>query len=80
MTGAQIAARAARQSVIPRADGRARGFALLFRALMYGAVGITVLALATLLYDVFKDGLPKLSVDFLTNFPSRISPERSGIE
>jgi phosphate transport system permease protein len=79
MTGAQIAARAARAS-IPRADGRDRAFAGLFRALMYGAVGITILALATLLFDIARDGLSVLSVDFLTSFPSRIIPSNSGIE
>jgi len=80
MTGAQIAARAAGRSVIPKAARRDRAFAAFFRALMYGAVGLSVLALATLLYDVARDGLPKLSVDFLTSFPSRIIPANSGIE
>ena len=47
---------------------------------MLGAVGLSVLALATLLYDVARDGLPKLSWDFLTSFPSRIIPENSGIQ
>jgi phosphate transport system permease protein len=80
MTGAQIAARAANRAGIPKAAARDRAFAGFFRALMYGAVGISVLALATLLYDVARDGLPKLSVDFLTSFPSRIIPSNSGIE
>jgi phosphate transport system permease protein len=80
MTGAQIAARAAQRSVIPRAKRGDRAFAAFFRVLMYGAVGVSVLALATLLYDVARDGIPKLSVDFLTSFPSRIIPSNSGIE
>jgi phosphate transport system permease protein len=80
VTGAQIAARATRNAVIPSANGKDRAFAGFFRALMYGAVGITILALATLLYDVAKDGVPKLSWDFLTRFPSRIIPESSGIQ
>ena len=80
MTGAQIAQRAARRAVIPKASGGDRAFAAFFRVLMYGAVGISVLALATLLYDVARDGLPKLSWDFLTSFPSRIIPANSGIE
>jgi phosphate transport system permease protein len=79
MTGAQIAARASR-SVIPRASGRDRAFAGFFRALMFGAVGLSVLALGTLLFDVARDGAPKLSIDFLTSFPSRIIPSNSGIE
>jgi phosphate transport system permease protein len=80
MTGAQIAERAARRAVIPKASGGDRAFAAFFRLLMYAAIGVSVLALATLLYDVARDGLPKLSWDFLTSFPSRIIPENSGIE
>jgi phosphate transport system permease protein len=79
MTGAQIAARSTR-AVIPRADGRDRAFAAFFRALMFGAVGLTILALATLLIDIASDGVKVLSVDFLTSFPSRIIPANSGIE
>jgi phosphate transport system permease protein len=80
MTAAQIAARAARQTVIPQAGGRDRAFAAFFRALMYGAVGLSILALATLLYDVARDGAPRISWDFLTSFPSRIIPANSGIQ
>jgi phosphate transport system permease protein len=80
MTGAEIAARAARKAVIPQASGSDRAFSGFFRALMYGAIGVSMLALATLLYDVARDGLPKLSWDFLTSFPSRIIPANSGIE
>jgi phosphate transport system permease protein len=79
VSGAQIARRAG-QAVVPRASGGDRAYAWLFRALMYGAVGLTVAALITLLADVAADGVPVLSVDFLTNFPSRIFPERSGVE
>jgi phosphate transport system permease protein len=80
MTGAEIAARASRRTVIPQARGGDRAFAGFFRALMYGAIGLSLLALATLLFDVARDGLPKLSWDFLTSFPSRIIPANSGIE
>jgi phosphate transport system permease protein len=81
MTGAQIAARARTQtSVLGRRDSgdivRDRGF----RLLMYCAVGLCFLALATLLFDVARDGLAVLSWDFVSSFPSRISPERAGIE
>jgi phosphate transport system permease protein len=79
MTGAQIASNAARR-VIPRASGSDRLFSGVFRALMFGAIGLSLLALVTLLYDVARDGIPKLSWDFLTSFPSRIIPENSGIE
>jgi phosphate transport system permease protein len=79
MTGAQIASNAARR-VIPQASGSDRAFSLFFRLLMFGAVGLSILALVTLLYDIARDGVPKLSWDFLTSFPSRIIPENSGIE
>jgi phosphate transport system permease protein len=80
VTGADIAARASRKAVIPQASGSDRAFAGFFRVLMYGAIGISMLALVTLLYDVARDGIPKLSWDFLTSFPSRIIPANSGIE
>ena len=47
---------------------------------MFGAIGLSILALVTLLFDVARDGLPKLSWDLLTSFPSRIIPENSGIQ
>jgi phosphate transport system permease protein len=80
MTGAEIAARATRKAVIPQAKGSDRAFSIFFRALMFGAIGLSILALLTLLYDVARDGIPKLSWDFLTSFPSRIIPENSGIQ
>jgi phosphate transport system permease protein len=80
MTGAEIAERATRRAVIPQASGTDRAFSVFFRLLMFGAIGISLLALVTLLYDVARDGLPKLSWDFLTSFPSRIIPANSGIE
>jgi phosphate transport system permease protein len=79
MTGAQIAHSAARR-VIPQASGADRAFSRFFGALMFGAIGVSLLALITLLYDVARDGIPKLSWDFLTSFPSRIIPENSGIQ
>jgi phosphate transport system permease protein len=80
MTGAQIAARAARHAVIPRANPADRAFAAFVRVLMFGAIGVSLLALLTLLYDVARDGVPHVSWNFLTSFPSRIIPSSSGIE
>jgi phosphate transport system permease protein len=80
VTGADIAAGATRKAVIPQASGSDRAFAGFFRLLMFGAIGVSLLALVTLLYDVARDGIPKLSWDFLTSFPSRIIPANSGIE
>jgi phosphate transport system permease protein len=81
MTGAQIAERARHQAtVIPRATGRERFADVGFRILLLLAVFIGVFALAVLLWDVGSDGVPKLSWDFLTSFPSRIIPANSGVE
>jgi phosphate transport system permease protein len=81
MTGAQIAAAARRQStIIPRRTAGERASDVVFRIMMYGAVGIAFLALGAILYDTFKDGIPVLSGDFFTRFPSRVLPERSGIQ
>ena len=81
MTGAQIAQRAMTQTtVIPRPDRRARWADRAFRGLLYGSVAVGVLALGTLLYDVVRDGGAKLSWEFLTRFPSRISPELAGAQ
>jgi phosphate transport system permease protein len=80
MTGAQIAARAVRHAVIPKATAGDRAFAAFVRVLMFGAIGVSLLALLTLLYDVARDGAPSISWDFLTSFPSRIIPASSGIQ
>jgi phosphate transport system permease protein len=39
---------------------------------------LSMISLGAILYDAFKDGLPWLSFQFLTNFPSRF-PEQAGI-
>jgi phosphate transport system permease protein len=81
MTGAQIAAQAAtQQTVIPRRSGRDRAGEAAFRALMYAAVGFAFLALAVILGDALSDGLPILNWDFISRFPSRVLPERAGIQ
>jgi phosphate transport system permease protein len=81
MTGAQIAAAARRQtSVIPRRSAKEttldRGFGLL----MYLALGLAFLGLGAIIYDFAKDGLRIVSWEFVTSFPSRVIPERAGIE
>ena len=81
MTGAQIAASArAQRSVLPEASGRDRFYSTLFRLAMYGALGLAFLGLGAILYDVAVSGAPRLSVDFLTKFPSRIIPANSGVQ
>ncbi len=81
MTGAQIAAAARRQNtVIPRRTTgettRSAGFVLL----MYTAVGVAFLGLGAIIWDFASDGVPVLSWDFLTSFPSRVIPASSGIQ
>jgi phosphate transport system permease protein len=81
VTGAQMAAAARRQStVIPRRSGRETAADLAFRALMYGAVAIAFLGLAAIVWDFSSDGVPFVTWDFLTKFPSRIVPSSSGIQ
>jgi phosphate transport system permease protein len=81
MTGAQMAASAASQkTVIPRRRGAERAREGGFRLFMYAAVGLALLGLAAILGDALSDGLPVLSWDFITRFPSRILPERAGIQ
>jgi phosphate transport system permease protein len=81
MTGAQIAAAARnRVTVIPR---RSRGEAFVgygFIALMLAAVLLAFVGLGAIIWDFAKDGVPVLSWDFITKFPSRVIPENSGIQ
>jgi phosphate transport system permease protein len=81
MTGAQIASAARTQNtVIPRRTTgettRSAGFVLL----MYTAVGVAFLGLGAIIWDFASDGVPVLSWDFLTSFPSRVIPASSGIQ
>ena len=81
MTGAQIASMArTRTSVLPKPSTGSRVADIAFRALMYFSIAVGFVGLGAILYDVAVDGLPRLSWEFLTNFPSRIIPERSGIQ
>ena len=81
MTGAQMAARArSRTTVLPRPSTSSRVADIAFRAVMYLSIAVGIAGLGAILFDVARDGLPRLSWEFVTNFPSRIIPERSGIE
>jgi phosphate transport system permease protein len=81
MTGAQIAAAArSQETVIPRRRSGEAVASTIFTVLMYGAVGVAFLGLGAIIYDFASDGVPVLSWDFLTSFPSRVIPENSGIE
>ena len=81
MTGAQIAAAARQQrTVIPRRSAADTWSGRVFRALMLGAVGLAFLGLAAIIWDFASDGVPVLSWDFVTSFPSRVIPQNAGIE
>ena len=75
MTAAQIAA-----SVIPRASGKDKAGTTIFGGLMFGALALAFLGLGAIIYDFASDGLPVVSWQFITSFPSRVIPERAGIE
>jgi phosphate transport system permease protein len=60
----------------PRSD-RVQG--RLFQAAMFFSLGLGIVALGTLLVDVFLEGLPRLNGDLLSNFPSGI-PENAGAQ
>jgi len=50
----------------------------LFYGACLAAIGLTLLAILLLLYDIFTRGLSHLDVDFLTGVPSRF-PDRAGV-
>jgi len=66
--------------VIPRRSARSAAAERGFGFLMLVAVGIAFLGLGVIIYDFARDGIPVIGWDFLTRFPSRVMPERSGIE
>jgi len=75
MTAAQIAA-----SVLPRPERKTRVLDGGFRIVMYMAIGLALLMLGTLLYDIVRDGAPNVSWEFITRMPSRILADRAGIQ
>jgi phosphate transport system permease protein len=80
VTGAEIAARARTQrEVFPRTRSRDKVKQAGFLLLMLAALAIAVVALATLLIDVWNDGSDKLSTQLIENQPSKINPASSGL-
>ncbi len=60
-------------------DRRRRRTGAIFQAVCIGSIGFSILTLALLLFDIAKDGAGWLSLDLLTNYPSRI-PARAGVK
>jgi phosphate transport system permease protein len=80
MTGHQIAQAAATQRrVFPRPRRGDKVKSAGFYVLMLVALALAMVALATLLIDVWGDGSSKLSSTLIENQPSKINPENSGL-
>jgi phosphate transport system permease protein len=56
-----------------------RVWELLFKASLFSCILACLVVLVVLLVQVFDDGVGSLSMSFLTDAPSRIDPESSGI-
>ena len=70
----------AARAVVRGASRGVRVREALFPAALLLCIGFAMLALTVLIANVGIDGLPVLSLDFLTSFPSQVFPERSGIQ
>ena len=68
-----------REPAFEASTSRRHGFDRVFTALVFAATMIGLVVLVVLLVDVAIDGVPLLSWQFLTGFPSTIFPETSGI-
>lgn len=67
-----IAAAAQRGKKSARLSPRRRAYEILMRALLYLAAGITAILLLFIIGTILKEGLPKLSLEFLTTEESVI--------
>ena len=74
-----VAETAVTRKVVERASGGARTKDLLFRASLLLCLFVAVAFLGVLLIDVAIDGVPLVTPEFITNFPSRLDAERSGV-
>lgn len=68
-----------REPVYQASTSRRHGFDRVFTALVFAATIVGLVVLVVLLVDVALDGVPVLSWQFLTGFPSQLFPETSGI-
>ncbi len=75
-----VAEAPAARAVVRGASSGARLREILFPAALLLCIGFAMLTLVVLLVDVAVDGIPVLSGEFITGFPSQIFPERSGIQ
>ena len=68
------------RKVVERASSGQRTKDLMFRLLLLFSISLGFVVLAALVLDVIIDGGSRLSLDFITSFPSRISPENTGVQ
>jgi len=68
----------AERGPLSRTSGRNRLRELAFRLLLLACLGASILMLGTLLVDIAGDGLGRISLDFITEYPSVIA-DNAGI-
>ena len=68
------------RKVVERASSGERTRELLFRLGLLSCLLAALVFLVVLVVDVLQDGAGRLSWDFLTSFPSRVSPETGGVQ
>ncbi|MDQ3588335.1 MAG: phosphate ABC transporter permease PstA [Actinomycetota bacterium] len=68
------------RKAVERASRGQRTKDLTFRLALLLSLSVGFVVLAALVLDVLVDGSSRLSLDFLTSFPSRISPESTGVK
>jgi len=67
------------RKVVERATGGERTAELLFRSALLLCMFVAVLFLGALIVDVAVDGTKNLSWSFITDYPSRINPDKAGV-
>jgi len=73
------AERSLSRKVVERASSGRRTKDLMFRLALLFSTSVGFVVLAVLVIDVLLDGGSRVSLDFITSPPSRISPERTGV-
>jgi phosphate transport system permease protein len=74
-----VAETAVTRRVVERASSGARTKGALFAASLVLCLFVAVLFLGVLIVDVAIDGVPLITPEFITSYPSRLSADRSGI-
>ena len=67
------------RKVVERASAGQRTRDLLFRSALLLCLFVAIAFLGVLIVDVALDGIPLVTPEFLTNYPSRLDADRSGI-